>query len=838
MGILPAMLIWSMASAQFYGWPSPSGSLDPAHDVNSSGVSTLTVASNTTVYADNNRVRVTAATDLGNDEWMLTVSAPAGATSLSLLDFPMDKWCLLIQMEDPSSTFSVGKSTRLEVISYDPILGEIHMKVPPTLVTPGQFNYAALSRVQLIRVPVYRNLYLEPRGELTCHPYNHADGTGGVLPIVVSYKVYFNGGIVNASGKGYHVGGSYTLGQGTAGAPASASPTPAGGGSGYPPGPFPYANEQAHGWGSPQPVTMNPNDNGYLCSADPSASASDFDLSNQVGAQPGYDNNDNTTSVNLTTGPIETYDPISPTQSSAWSTIRMGDAGLPGSYGATGGGGGGFGGQGGMNNSSNSPLSGDIGMPGYGGGAAGGAARGGGIILFKLYTFTVSSSLSSTQKFILSNGEHGHPGGRGGAGGDGGDGGDGADGGCNGSLIVPPGQIGGFGQSGTGGDGADGGDAGESGSIWLMKKNPNALGSRVSLRGGFGGPGGRGGYSKAYYTLPLAENWGASGLRGLSCNAQREYEFCPPQPPCPPIETCDCEKVFEQIERINTPGIQNTNMPYELSATGMASVFYTNDYYTNGTHALYFIDNTTNPCPTTYKCVMYRQAVFTKMLEKLFKKKDLESYIGSPADVGFNHFYDPTFPSNIVNLDYVAAGSRWKGLQFTGGYLDQLQDLDDPSKPIAYGSNCDYSYSYQSATSTGGGSSGGGEPPVKKKAQVKDVKTGTDGDNGADGDNNDTDAGWFVESGSAPAPKDDRGGKYLETTELVSLTQHGIDAYTKEVVLDDKSIPASYALIDMQGKVVAEGTIETSIRLPHLARGTYVLQVTQGKAVDIRKIQL
>jgi len=836
MGILPAMLIWSMASAQFFGWPSHSGTLDPAHDVNSSGVSTLTVASNTTVYADSNRVRVTGSTFLGGVDYMLDVSAPAGVL-LSDLDFPVNKWCFMAQMEDPSALYKVGTNTRVEVVSFDPGLGKLHVRKPAgsISVTPASFDYATNAVVQLIRVPVYRNLYLEPQGVLTCHPYNHADGTGGVLPFIASY-VYFNGGIINASGKGYHVGGNYTLGQGTAGAPAATGTL----GAGWPPGPYPYANVTPHtSFGNPPPTDLNPAMNGYLC-GDPAGVMNDFDISNMLPGNSGNGANNTAAGANTTSGTIDTYDPpTSPLTSSAWGTIRMGNAGLPGNDGATGGGGGGTGGEGGMNGLPGIPGPGLAGYAGATGGNAGDAARGGGIIIFKLKEFTPASGLSSNQKFIYSNGEHGKRGGNGGRGGDGGDGGLGIDGGCDLSTnqIIPPGAIGGYGLSGIGGDGAQGGSAGNSGSIWLMKKTSSSLGSRVSLRGGFGGPGGRGGYSKKYYTLPLAFNWEAPGLALLTCNGfGREYEYCLPVPPCPPIEVCDCEEVFAQLERIKTPTtFQNTTYPYSLTSGSYAPVFYDNNYYNSGVRALYYTDNSTAPCPITYKCIMYRQNLFESMVMKLYKTKELD---GSPGMVGFNTITRPSLGSNIVNLDYVISPTTWKGLKFTGGAVDVLEDLDDPSKPIVYGSNC--RYTYKSGGGGGGGSGGPTEPPFKRDGLSFEDKTGDDGDNGSDGTDNTGDPDWYEENDNAP--RIDMGGGsgsgFIETTDLILLSGNVVSGIPQVVTLANPEVPASYVLLDMQGKVVAEGTIETSIKLPHVARGTYVLRVMQGQAIDIKKIQL
>jgi hypothetical protein len=230
---------------------------------------------------------------------------------------------------------------------------------------------------------------------------------------------------------------------------------------------------------------------------------------------------------------------------------------------------------------------------------------------------------------------------------------------------------------------------------------------------------------------------------------------------------------------------------------------------------------------------MYRQKLYEAMLQKLYKKADLQTYAGTPANVGFNSLTRPS--SNILNLNYVSTGTTWSGLKFTGGSFDMLEDLDDPSNPIVYGSNCNYTY----GTGGGGGSGSGGgpgEPQPKKDGLAKDVKTGDDGGNGEDGDDNTTDSDWFFEDGDAP--RIDKGsGNYLETTDLAVVKFNGVSGEDQTVELEFKDQPADYILIDMNGKVVAEGTIHTSIVLPHLAKGTYVLRIMQGQAMDIKKIQ-
>lgn len=830
------MCIVYMANAQFYGWPASTGPLGPEEDGLSMTVDGTTLSG--IDYADNDRLRVTNATLMGGSDYELDVTSPSGI-NINALSFPVDKWCFMIQMEDyTGSPTSVGFNTRLEVINFTPMTtttGTLQVRVPSGISNlPTQFDFHSSSRVQIIRVPIYRELYLEPKGQLSCHPYSHDDGTGGVLPFVASKQLYLNGGIVNVSGKGYHVGGSYVPGAGTSGASASASYTPSTSGM-WPGGPFPYASIVSQpSFGTNPPVTLDPNDNGYLCSVIP-GSINDFDITTHSPlAEQGGEPNNTAGAANTTSGVVDRYYPSNPSHSTSWDTIRMGNSGDPGTYGATGGGGGGFGGKGG-DHIYGSGLPGTAGFAGVAGGDAGEAARGGGIIIFKLRTFSIAASLSTSQDFFFANGEHGKRGGSGGRGGNGGYGGLGADGDCDGGKIIPPGGVGGYGESGIGGDGGDGGDAGASGSIWLMKKTSTPLGSRVSLRGGYGGPGGRGGYSLKYYTLPLANNWVSPGLAGLSCNVGKEYSFCAPAPPCPPIETCDCEKVFEQLEKIKTPTtFQTALIPYSLTSGSNYPVYYDNNYYNSGIHALYYTDYSATPCPTTYKCIMYRQALYEKMILKLYKKADLETYAGATANVGFNNIYYPVLGGAVVNLDYIG-GSNWSGLKFTGGSsFDQLEDLDDPSLPIVYGTQCNYSYS-GSGNTVSPRSGGSVENPPVTEAYAYDEKTGGDGGNGTDAADNSGSSDWFDEDDDAPRIERDNGEqKFLETTDLI-IIQTANDN-TKSIKLNDIDLPARFVLIDMHGKTVAEGEIDGAARLPQVATGTYLLKVSQGAALDIRKI--
>lgn len=818
------LLICLITNAQFIGWPNNSGAQATEEDV-------LTKTITTTEYTDNDRVRVTASTQISfsPDQYELDVSAPSGM-SLSSLSFPAGKWCLLIQMEDPSGSFNVGQHCRGEVVSFNSSTGKLVLEIPSTNTYPA-LTFATNSRVQLLRVPVWRTINLESGGELTCAPYNHADGTGGIVAVVAGSILNFKGGIINASGKGYHVGGSYTLGTGGAGQNAASAWT--GGTLGFSYGPYPYPHNSIVN-GNPPPAGFNPLLNGYMCSQNLSADAFvDMDISGHtIPARNGGDADNTLIAGSSTSGTIDHYFPSNPVNSSAWSILMMGNSGDPGANGGNGAGGGGYGGTGG-NNLLGIGTAGVIGQNGGVGGNAGDASRGGGIVLLKINSFSKTSNITSTRKMIFADGRNGNYGTNGGAGGDGGEGGLGADGGCNGIQIVPPGSIGGYGQSGIGAKGGTGGDGGECGAVWLMKRSTGALSGHVSLRGGKGGAGGAGGYSKDYLGLPLAMNWLAPGLSALPCNL-KNYYMCYPTYSCPDYEVCDCDKVFEQLKDIGSGfTISNSSMPYSIDKTGFESVWYTDDYNNDGSmvKALYFTD-LTGACPVKYKCVMARQELYKDMLDKMYKKKDLQTYIpatGTTYKVGVNTI---SLASGNVELDYYDGTKTWKVLQYRPS-VDELEDKDDPNHPIVYAMNCDFSY----PNGSGGYGGGGGtfEPP-RKNPEVKLIKTGDDGDDGGDEPDGDGDPDYFAEDDNAPFI----GKKPLtETTDLISVhnQQHSSATSVIEVELITKETIADYLLYDISGKLIEKGRIEGKKQFSGLPKGIYVLVVKTSDATDVKKLQ-
>lgn len=852
-------LIPAMAQAQFAGWPS--SSTDPEIDAT---VKTVTSKE----YLDVNRARVTAATLVSSSplRYDLTVSAPS-SSSLAALSFPVNKWCLMIQMED-NVNGTVGTHTRAVVVSYNSGTATLRVEIPGSMPT---FDYAASSRIQIIRVPVYWNMYLNPGGELTCSEYNHDDGTGGVAPVVVGNSAYFNGGIINAASKGYHYSwaASPDLGQGGAGALGSTSymsnnlgepggppahPVVSTAVGGNPPG----ISTIDGGMQPPSTTTKLSNTvyTGYLCHANPSPLTSPTGISKSN--NPGLNGDGQVitygsgSSTNMTD--VLHFEPSTPTASTPWSVLRMGNSGNPGTNGGHGGGGGGHGGTGGditdMSNGANHlGAAGTVGQDGQSGGNAGEGARGGGIVLLKIASYSRASNVTSTRKMIFVDGGNGDHGTKGGDGGDGGAGGDGADGRCEamGSNIIPPGGRGGFGESGIGAQGGDGGNGGQCGTVWIMKKGTGfSFSGHVSIRGGLGGGGGTGGYSLRYIDLPLANNYVGGSITSLPCNVNN-WDFCAPVgPPLPDIEICDCDKVFTHIvdDLRNLSLVTNhggtlpsiAGSPWQITGSGY-SVYFDDDH--NFQPVLYYIDPTL-PRNTRYNCYMYRQDQYLTMMKKLFQVDDLMTFVpnsGTTYNVGCN---TTNYNGSLIQLRYYDAGNStsWHNFTYTpGGSNGKLQDLDDPNEPIVYAGNC--SYSFRSG-SYGGGGSGSGEfqPPVVTYLE----KTGADGNQGNDEpDGNVPDN--FNEGDNAPrlVPEDD-GSKTRnglnEVTDLVNVISTQ-DGKTKKVTLKDAdSGEASYKIYTLTGQVIKEGKFTNELIFTEVASGYYILEVKVGTSIDRRKILL
>jgi len=131
-----------------------------------------------------------------------TVTLSINASSM----FSKSDTVLLIQMTGIAETGNEVKDAgRYEFHIVTKVNGQtVSLRAPP-----GSFDMTEL--VQLIRVPSYKNAEITKDG-LTCQPWKWADGTGGVLALMVEGTLTFNGSIdVSECGfKGGDPSGKYT----------------------------------------------------------------------------------------------------------------------------------------------------------------------------------------------------------------------------------------------------------------------------------------------------------------------------------------------------------------------------------------------------------------------------------------------------------------------------------------------------------------------------------------------------------------------------------------------------------------------------------------------------
>ncbi len=347
-----------------------------------------------------------------------------------------------------------GSTYSLQTVSSEPMLS---------------YSASGSDRFQVIKINEYYDFTLNG-GLVTCNNWDDADGSGGVLALMVNHTLTVNNGLFSVSGKGFtpeEAGVTFGVGS-TGGAPNAtinlnnASKAP-------------VSTACMNGVGT---VIVNQGDKGGVAGSTASAGASN------------------------------SGSPVNYGGSSKPTLLVMGDPGYYQSgYGAANGGqGGGWGGKGANSNCPLPPNTGSNGVQGIAGlngGNAGRGGNGGGAMIIKACTTQINNN------FIVfdASGQHGTPGGNGGYGGAGGVGGVGGPGCCinGGTTPIPQGGNGGVGDTGAGGKGGDGGNGGATGYIWIGTKSyTTTAGARkdnFSFRAGKGGKKGWGGWS-AVNTTP------------------------------------------------------------------------------------------------------------------------------------------------------------------------------------------------------------------------------------------------------------------------------------------------------------------------------------------------
>jgi len=501
-------------------------------------------------------------------------------------------------------------------------------------------NYSTsglLDRVQVIKLEQYNNFILNG-GLVTCNPWDDANGTGGVLAMMVNGTLTINGGLISAAAKGY-------------------SPDEAGivWGTGSVGGAFnPTINLKNAVVTPPNTACMD----GY---GTVSVNRGD------KGGAPG----------SVAASPtLNSGSPVFYGGSNKTAYLVMGDPGYfqSGYGGANGGQGGGWGGQGGNSNCaiSNIGTAGVQGVNGLNGGNAGKGGRGGGAMIIK------ARVVNANKRAVVfdASGEPGQPGGNGGYGGAGGSGGAGGKGCCNNSTATPEGGIGGNGDTGAGGKGGDAGNGGASGYIWIgTTKFIKSLGNRAQHFGYFAGKGGKPGFGgwSAINTTPnsmsaLNECTGAtcsrpstSGCAASVCNP--DYAMC--------LLSSTTEKgnlipgTINDYEFVNTP-----------VSGGLVLGKYISKNNPDGDGDLEMYSNNNCGSITVYKAICKGDC------DVLFKQLAVRAYVNNEYEVtmptsGLTCSPILSFPFNINYID-VAQGNI-PLLQFTHTDLNTPATLTDIS---------------------------------------------------------------------------------------------------------------------------------------------------------------
>lgn len=164
--------------AQMIGWPT--------------STTNLTVSSGITHNADAARANVSFIT--GTSPVVITFqneTTDFNATKLTNLN--PNNYLLIIQMEGPTA----GIHERILINNINFLTKTIEVNVSALNNT-----YSLVNKVQIIKVEIYDEVTLNDGGKITCSKYDRIKGHGGVLPMIMN-KFTINGGVVDASGKGF-----------------------------------------------------------------------------------------------------------------------------------------------------------------------------------------------------------------------------------------------------------------------------------------------------------------------------------------------------------------------------------------------------------------------------------------------------------------------------------------------------------------------------------------------------------------------------------------------------------------------------------------------------------
>ncbi len=485
---------------------------------------------------------------------------------------------LLIQMEGSTA----GKYSFHEVTTSSASGGSATINIDSSKpITTSNFDLSG--KLQLVTIPQYDNLTLSSGGTIFTNSYNHANGTGGVIVLMVDNTLTFDGGVINAERKGFvgGIGGAGAVGGlgGIGGAAGNSSNGYLGqdggdngvGGSGLNGGGDGGGLGQS---GSPGVTAINPTcpGCGVVATNDSNLSGADIESLSLLLGGSGYG----------------------------------GDGGDSGAGAGAGGGGGSSVGSLGTNGSA--------GANGGDGGDGSNGGTGGGIVIILANSIQATSAGSSTSTIVNVSGGNSFPpsasqrnGKAGGTGGNGGNGG----GTC--SAEGP----GGGGNGGNGGDGGGAGSGGAGGVVVYLNNNlgftnfPNTFSfsggsASVTTIGGIGG--GPGVVGTANSGAPCGSGSG-SGSAGssITCSATDCLNYISQATAYSSIVTSQHDQYTSSNVVCDVVKINATDSYVECVETiaAVTNTYYS--YFTNSAAATYSgdcINNYFNNSGATYTTVL------------------------------------------------------------------------------------------------------------------------------------------------------------------------------------------------------------------------------------------
>lgn len=475
------------------------------------------------------------------DEYDFEVLPVVGATALDVGDL-----ILVIKMENDGT---VNDYTNMTTTNGQFNIGRIinnwgnnkYRVEIPLCISHEKF---LPGKVQVIKIKEYENLEIKDGVMVTCHPYDHATGTGGVVVFVVNNTLTITDGTIDASGKGYAPGiyGSTSFGTGGDGGNFVTNPNNI---LFYTKGGFDYgSNDDGNGMDGGDEAfqgTLGLGDIvldgtcGYTIGSAYFCGAGGHYIYGEEGMSAPFG----------TAFPITNYNDTDVNKN---GPIYMGNSGQGGN-GGQGGGSSGYGGGGAGSGQDGSAykVAGDQGgysaanQNGHIGATGGIGGIGGGIVLIRAADIEIPYYNSSTiyirtdgtlglngdDAYDYTNpGTYGLPN----------YGGNGANGGIDGSTVYLPGVGGRAGQPGKA---SGGGDGGNGGSVLIVHSSSNTVDleeSNISAQGGDKGSGGNGGYPA------MGSYNGSTGsyydLAGSGCT----YEMTETN-----TNPCECFHIFSEI---------------------------------------------------------------------------------------------------------------------------------------------------------------------------------------------------------------------------------------------------------------------------------------------------